>query len=220
LELHEYGHAVDSYAAGFTVSQSGEFRQIMNSEKSALFGDHQVPEYFDEPGEYFAEVFAMYYLGGEARSKLADRAPQTYDFISHFHNRRVTVGEVTGNTARMSWDEMEGAAKYEIYRNDKKIDETTKTSFKDEGLKTSTSYNYYIRPVDSSGEPLLTSYFRTTTTKAENDAPEVDTGELESVIAEAEAVSEADRIPSLQSALKNAKAVVEDDETTQQQADE
>src|SRR5699024_9159572 len=72
LEMHEYGHAVDSYAAGFTVSQSGEFRQIMNSEKSALFGDHQVPEYFDEPGEYFAEVFAMYYLGGEARSKLAD----------------------------------------------------------------------------------------------------------------------------------------------------
>lgn len=220
LELHEYGHAVDSYAAGFTVSESQEFRQIMESEKGALFGDHEVSEYFDEPGEYFAEVFAMYYLGGDARSKLANRAPETYDFISHFHNRLVTVGEVTGNTARLSWDEMDGAAKYEIYRNDKKIDETTKTSFHDEDLKTSTSYNYYIKPVNASGNPLLTSYFRTTTTQAEKDAPEVDASELESVVEEAEAVSEEDRTPALQSALKNAKTVIEDEGKTQQQADE
>lgn len=220
LELHEYGHAVDSYAAGFTVGESQEFRQIMNSEKGKLFGDHQVSEYFDEPGEYFAEVFAMYYMGGDARNKLANRAPETYDFISHFHNRLVTIGEVTGNTAKMSWDEMDGAVKYEIYRNDKKIDETTKTSFKDEDLETATSYNYYIKPVDASGNTLLTSYFRSTTTQAESDAPEVDTSELESVVEEAEAVSEADRTPGLQSALKNAKAVAADDEATQQQADE
>lgn len=220
LELHEYGHAVDSYAAGFTVSGSGEFRQIMNREKGALFGDHKVPEYFDEPGEYFAEVFAMYYLGGDARSKLQNRAPETYEFISHFHNRLVTVDEVTGNTAKISWDEMDGAAKYEIYRNDEKIDETTETSFTDEDLKTSTNYNYYIKPVDASGNPLLTSYFRTTTTQAENDAPEVDTAELESVIEAAEAVSEADRSPGLQSALENARSIVENDEADQQQADE
>ncbi|KKK35050.1 hypothetical protein WN59_05295 [Salinicoccus sediminis] len=220
LELHEYGHAVDSYAAGFTVSGSDEFRQIMNREKDALFGDHKVSEYFDEPGEYFAEVFAMYYLGGDARSKLQNRAPETYEFISHFHNRLVTVDEVTGNTAKVSWDEMDGAAKYEIYRNDEKIDETTKTSFTDEDLETSTNYNYYIKPVDSSGNPLLTSYFRTTTTQAEEDAPEVDTAELESVIESAEAVSEADRSPGLQSALENARNIIDNDEADQQQVDE
>ncbi|HIW12045.1 MAG TPA: hypothetical protein H9891_02675 [Candidatus Salinicoccus stercoripullorum] len=220
LELHEYGHAVDSYAAGFTVSGSDEFRQIMNREKGALFGDHKVPEYFDEPGEYFAEVFAMYYLGGDARSKLQNRAPETYEFISHLHNRLVTVDEVTGNTAKISWDEMDGAAKYEIYRNDEKIDETTGTSFTDEDLKTSTNYNYYIKPVDSSGDPLLTSYFRSTTTQAEDDAPEVDTGELGSVIEEAEAVSEEDRSPGLQSALENAKSTIENDDADQQQMDE
>ncbi|WP_017549746.1 anthrax toxin lethal factor-related metalloendopeptidase [Salinicoccus carnicancri] len=220
LELHEYGHAVDSYAAGFTVSGSDEFRQIMNSEKDALFGDHKVSEYFDEPGEYFAEVFAMYYMGGDAQSKLQNRAPETYEFISHFHNRLVTVDEVTGNTAKISWDEMDGAAKYEIYRNDEKIDETAETSFTDEELKTSTNYNYYIRPVDSSGNRLLTSYFRTTTTQSEEDAPEVDTAELESVIEDAEAVSEADRSPGLQSALENARSIVGSDEAGQQQADE
>lgn len=220
LELHEYGHAVDTYAAGFTVSGSGEFRGIMNREKGKLFGDHQVPEYFDEPGEYFAEVFAMYYLGGDARSKLANRAPETYEFISHFHNRLITIGEVTGNTVQFSWDAMEGASKYEVYRNDEKIGETTETSYRDKGLDTSTNYKYYIKPLDSSGDPLLTSYFRTTTTHNESDAPEVDTGKLETVIEKAESVEKSDRTPELQSALENAKAVVENSETTQAEADE
>ncbi|WP_411842762.1 anthrax toxin lethal factor-related metalloendopeptidase [Salinicoccus sp. HZC-1] len=220
LELHEYGHAVDSYSAGFTVSESEEFRQIMANEKNALFGDHAVPGYFDTPGEYFAEVFAMYYLGGEARNKLATRAPQTYDFISTFHNRLISIGEVTGNTAQFSWDALEGASTYEIYRNDEKIGETSSSSYEDTSLNTSTNYNYYVRALDASGNPLLTSYFRTLTTHTESDEPEVDTGELENLIAEVEAVNKEDRSPELQSALENANAVAADTDATQEQADE
>src|SRR5699024_8735840 len=54
----------------------------------------------------------------------------------------------------------------------------------------------------------------------EDDAPEVDTGELGSVIEEAEAVSEEDRSPGLQSALENAKSTIENDDADQQQMDE
>src|SRR5699024_12252429 len=67
LELHEYGHAVDSYAAGFTVSGSDEFRQIMNRVKGALLGDDKVPEYFDEAGGYCAKASTVYYHGGNTR---------------------------------------------------------------------------------------------------------------------------------------------------------
>lgn len=220
LELHEFGHAVDDYAAGFTVSDSAEFQELMASEKDALFSDHSVPSYFDQPSEYFAEAFAMYYLGGEQQQKLANRAPQTYNFISTFHNRLVTIDNVTGNTAEFSWDGLDSAESYEIYRNDELIDTTTETSYEDEDLDNSTSYDYYIRALDSSGNPILTSYFRSMTTQATDDAQEVEDGPLEEAISEAENLSEEERSQETGQALDNANEVLESDESSQEEVDE
>ncbi|MBY8910463.1 hypothetical protein K6L05_11750 [Salinicoccus roseus] len=220
LELHEYGHAVDSYAAGFTVSESQAFRDIMAQEKDNLFRDHQVPGYFNTPGEYFAETFAMYYLGGNASARLAERAPQTYQFMETFHNRLVTVQGVTGNTVEISWDALEGAAYYEIYRDDQLIDTTQAANYQDTGLDTSTTYKYHVRAMDQNDRPLLNSYFRTATTTNVSDAPEVDTSGLEQTVNEAEQVPVASRTPELQSALENANALLNDNQATQDQLDE
>ena len=220
LELHEYGHAVDSYAAGFTVSESQAFRDIMAQEKDNLFRDHQVPGYFNTPGEYFAETFAMYYLGGNAGARLAERAPQTYQFMETFHNRLVTVQGVTGNTVEISWDALEGAAYYEIYRDDQLIDTTQAANYQDRGLDTSTTYKYHVRAMDQNDRPLLNSYFRTATTTNVSDAPEVDASRLEQTVNEAEQVPAASRTPELQSALENATALLNDNQATQDQLDE
>ncbi|WP_372907827.1 anthrax toxin lethal factor-related metalloendopeptidase [Salinicoccus roseus] len=220
LELHEYGHAVDSYAAGFTVSESQAFRDIMAQEKDNLFRDHQVPGYFNTPGEYFAETFAMYYLGGNAGARLAERAPQTYQFMETFHNRLVTVQGVTGNTVELSWDALEGAAYYEIYRDDQLIDTTQAANYQDRGLDTSTTYKYHVRAMDQNDRPLLNSYFRTAATTNVSDAPEVDASRLEQTVNEAEQVPAASRTPELQSALENATALLNDNQATQDQLDE
>ncbi|WP_434121312.1 anthrax toxin lethal factor-related metalloendopeptidase [Salinicoccus roseus] len=220
LELHEYGHAVDSYAAGFTVSESQAFRDIMAQEKDNLFRDHQVPGYFNTPGEYFAETFAMYYLGGNAGARLAERAPQTYQFMETFHNRLVTVQGVTGNTVEFSWDALEGAAYYEIYRDDQLIDTTQSANYQDRGLDTSTTYKYHVRAMNQNDRPLLNSYFRTATTANVSDAPEVDASGLEQTVNEAEQVPVASRTPELQSALENANALLNDSQATQDQLDE
>ncbi|MCC4723020.1 hypothetical protein [Salinicoccus sp. RF5] len=220
LELHEYGHAVDSYAAGFTVSESQAFRDIMAQEKDNLFRDHQVPGYFNTPGEYFAETFAMYYLGGNASARLAERAPQTYQFMETFHNRLVTIQGATGNTVEFSWDPLQGAAYYEVYRDDQLIDTTQEAHYQDEGLDTSTTYNYHVRAMDQNDNPLLTSYFRTATTTNVSDAPEVDTSGLEQTVNEAEQIPMESRTPELQSALENANALLNDGQITQDQLDE
>lgn len=220
LELHEYGHAVDSYAAGFTVSGSQEFMNIMAQEKGSLFYDHEVPGYFDVPGEYFAETFAMYYLGGEANARLAERAPMTYQFMESFHNRLVTIQGTTGNTAEFSWDPLDGAAYYEVYRDDQLIDTTQDGYYQDSGLDVSTTYNYHVRAMDQNDNPLLTSYFRTATTTDINDAPVVETTELEQTIDQVEALPAESRTPDLQSALENANALVGDDTVDQDQIDE
>ncbi len=220
LELHEYGHAVDDFAAGTTLSESQEFLNIMSQEKNSLFHDHEVPSYFDAPGEYFAEAFGMYYLGGNANAKLANRAPQTYQFIHTLHNRLISIQGATGNTTQFAWDANSNAAYYEIYRNNQLIDTTTKSSYKDTGLETSTSYNYYIRAMGANDNPLYTSYYRTATTGNQADAPEVDRTGLEQMVAEAKKVPLEKRSPALQTALENAEELLQTENVEQSQLDE
>ncbi|GAA3733270.1 hypothetical protein GCM10022378_21910 [Salinicoccus jeotgali] len=220
LELHEYGHAVDDFAAGTTLSETQEFLNIMSQEKNSLFHDHEVPSYFDAPGEYFAEAFAMYYLGGNANAKLANRAPQTYQFMHTLHNRLISIQGATGNTTQFAWDANSNAAYYEVYRNNQLIDTTTKTSYKDTGLETSTSYNYYIRAMGANDNPLYASYYRTATTGNQADAPEVDRTGLEQMVAEAKKVPLEKRSPALQAALENAEELLQTENVKQAQLDE
>ncbi|MCD2138197.1 anthrax toxin lethal factor-related metalloendopeptidase [Salinicoccus halitifaciens] len=216
LELHEYAHAVDSYTAGFTFSDSSEFREIASAEKDALFGDHAVSEYFDVPSEYFAEAFAMYYLGGEEQSKLQSRAPQTYAYMETLNYRIVSFGEITGNTMTIEWDEYEGADSYNVYQNGEQVANVSEGEYKAEDLETSTNYEFYVEPLDSGGNALFTSFFRYATTSAEpdengaGDVSEVDDTKLEEAVAQAMDIPEAERTEELNEALVEANAVLEE----------
>lgn len=216
LELHEYAHAVDSYTAGFTFSDDSEFRQIMAEEKDALFGDHAVSEYFDVPSEYFAEAFAMYYLGGEEQSKLQSRAPQTYNYMETLNYKIVSFGEITGNTMTIHWDEYDGADSYNVYQNGEQVTNVSEGEYKAEDLETNTNYEFYIEPLDSNGNALFTSFFRYATTGAEpdenggEDAPEVEDTKLEEAIVQGLEIPEAERTDELNEALVYAESVLEE----------
>lgn len=213
LELHEYAHAVDSYTAGFTFSSTSEFSSLMASEKNALFGDHQVSQYFDVPSEYFAEVFAMYYLGGEERNKLQSRAPQTYEYIETLHNRIVSFGEITGNTMTIHWDEHEDAESYNVYQNGELVDNVSEAEYKAKKLETNTNYEFYVEPLNANDDALFTSFFRHATTSAESDdsaeeAPDVDDSKLEEAISQAEEIPEAERSDDLVDKLEEAQKML------------
>src|SRR5690625_2025088 len=215
LELHEYAHAVDSYTAGFTFSSTSEFNEIMAAEKNALFGDHQVSEYFDVPSEYFAEVFAMYYLDGKERDKLQSRAPRTYEYIDTLHNRIVTFGEITGNTMTIHWDAHENAESYNVYQDGELVDNVSETEYEATDLETNTNYEFYVEPLNDDGDALFTSFFRHASTSAEPDdsaeekeAPDVDDSKLEEAISQAEEVPEAERSDDLANALSEAQEML------------
>ncbi|SDK60958.1 anthrax toxin lethal factor-related metalloendopeptidase [Lacicoccus qingdaonensis] len=215
LELHEYAHAVDSYTAGFTFSSTSEFNELMAAEKDALFGDHEVPQYFDVPSEYFAEVFAMYYLGGEERDKLQSRAPQTYDYIDTLHNRIVSFGEITGNTMTIHWDAHDNAESYNIYQNGELVDNVSESEYEATDLETNTNYEFYVEPLNADGDALFTSFFRYAATSAEPDdseeeeeAPDIDVSKLEEAISQAEEIPEAERSDELNGALDDAQELL------------
>lgn len=78
LELHELAHSIDRHVYNL-IRDDAEFLEIWKKESKMLFPGQ---EYFlNYPEEYFAETFAMYYLGGEYHQLLRDVAPQTYWFI-------------------------------------------------------------------------------------------------------------------------------------------
>lgn len=221
LELHEFGHAVDSYVAGFTISESAEFRDIMSREKNTLFSDHEVPEYFDVPSEYFAEVFGMYNLGGAKRDELQSRAPETYRFISTLHNRLISFSEVTGNTMTVTWDDVDGAASYNIYQDGEKtaeVDSGTE-SYTAEDLDVSTTYEFYVEPVDASGNSILTSYFRYATTSAEEDPDQIDREALQSTFEEAKTLDETFEDTDLKTLIEEAEALLEQSSSDLTQAE-
>ena len=78
LELHELAHSIDRYVFN-GVRNNRKFQAIWNKEKAILFPGQ---DYFLAfPEEYFAETFAMYFLGGDSRNLLKNKAPETYHFI-------------------------------------------------------------------------------------------------------------------------------------------
>lgn len=78
LELHELAHSIDRYVFD-GMRNNQRFLKIWKKEKEKIFPDQ---DYFlTFPEEYFAETFAMYFLGGDSRKLLKMKAPQTYHFI-------------------------------------------------------------------------------------------------------------------------------------------
>lgn len=78
LELHEIAHAIDQFVLN-DISFGAEFMAIHAAEQPYFLPD----VYFEYPEEYFAEVFAYYYLNEEMRSVLKEQAPETFAFIAN-----------------------------------------------------------------------------------------------------------------------------------------
>ncbi|MFE8702126.1 toxin [Cytobacillus sp. FJAT-54145] len=80
LELHELAHSVERHVYK-ELRHNGNFLNVWNAEKYSLFPDR---DYFlTFPEEYFAETFAMFYVGLESRLLLKEKAPLTYEFINN-----------------------------------------------------------------------------------------------------------------------------------------
>lgn len=82
LELHELAHSIDKYIYS-EIRNDKSFLDIWKKEKDLLFPNQ--PYFLTFPEEYFAEVFAMYYLGGESKVELKLKAPNTYKLMSNLN---------------------------------------------------------------------------------------------------------------------------------------
>lgn len=78
LELHELAHSLDRYVYD-EIRLNPLFLEIWDEEKSKLFPGQSY--FLTFPEEYFAETFAMYYLGGESKQLLNQKAPKTFAFF-------------------------------------------------------------------------------------------------------------------------------------------
>ncbi|WP_400241847.1 toxin [Niallia sp. JL1B1071] len=79
LEYHELAHSID-YKVLNDASTTEAYRLVWNEEKGTLFPNrHYFLQYAEE---YFAETFAMFYIGGKEKEKLLQLAPKTYRYIA------------------------------------------------------------------------------------------------------------------------------------------
>ena len=89
--MHEIGHYVDQKSG--KVSDSTEFKNIFNSEKSKYKGFYS--DWNLDSGnyartstsDYFAECFRDYYFSANSRSKLKANCPKSYSFIQKTINK-------------------------------------------------------------------------------------------------------------------------------------
>jgi hypothetical protein len=84
LELHELAHSIDKHVF-HSLRDDSEFKNIWKEEASLLFPGQLY--FIDNPEEYFAEVFAMYYLGSSPRLQLYSHAPKTYHYLKQLETR-------------------------------------------------------------------------------------------------------------------------------------
>jgi Pro-Pro endopeptidase len=78
LELHELAHSLDRHVYG-GIRHEERFLEIWKHESRLLFPGRAY--FLDYPEEYFAESFAMFYIGGLPAKLLQEAAPQTYKYI-------------------------------------------------------------------------------------------------------------------------------------------
>lgn len=78
LELHELAHSLDRHVYG-GIREEDQFLKIWRHESRLLFPGRAY--FLDYPEEYFAESFAMFYIGGMPARLLQQAAPQTYQYI-------------------------------------------------------------------------------------------------------------------------------------------
>src|SRR5690625_218876 len=151
LTLHEIGHAM-SYGDLFTdYFSTDEFINAHRDEKPVLFPDD---DYFDIKSEYFAEIFAYYFMSDELRKELREKAPKSFGYIERFIKYPFYISENTIDEVVLTWTEVEDAVSYDVVRDGVVIDNVTDTTYKDN------NYNNYILtyeviPVDQNGNQVF-----------------------------------------------------------------
>jgi Pro-Pro endopeptidase len=80
LELHELAHSLDRHVYD-GIREEAQFLEIWRKESRILFPGRAY--FLDYPEEYFAESFAMFYIGGVPSRLLKEAAPQTYQYIEN-----------------------------------------------------------------------------------------------------------------------------------------
>ena len=71
----------------------------------------------------------------------------------------------------LSWNAVDGATSYNVYRDYEYVTNISATSFTDEGLNPSTEYVYTVKAVNSAGESAASNEARATTQQAVPSAP-------------------------------------------------
>lgn len=174
LDYHEFGHAIDGAILGYTINGLEEFKAIHQEEKPKMWDETAHNSYyFDYPEEYFAEALAFYYLGGETKEELKEKAPKTYAFIEGLATRFFSFDENTSMGITLSWDPVENAEVYEIYRDGEKIGETDEVSYTDKTFTSTTAHDYFIQALNSNGQVINESFSRSITS-LENEVVEED----------------------------------------------
>ncbi|WP_102346462.1 anthrax toxin lethal factor-related metalloendopeptidase [Bacillus sp. Marseille-P3661] len=85
LELHEIGHSVERKVFD-KLRNDSVFIGIWKDEVFKLFPKR---EYFQNyPEEYFAEVFAMYYLNEKTNANLKQTAPKTHEYLKKLEEKK------------------------------------------------------------------------------------------------------------------------------------
>ena len=151
LELHELAHALDTFLAEISISDSPEFIALHEAEKEELFPEDA---YFDYRSEYFAEVIAYYFLGEASRNELKDKAPDTFEFIDTLNSRILEIENRTDTTADLSWDPVPEATEYQIYRFEELIATVNSTSYVDTGITRLNSYVYHVKALNTDGDVI------------------------------------------------------------------
>src|SRR5699024_2205304 len=81
ITLHEIGHAL-SFGDLFTdYFSTDEFIAAHRDEQPVLFPDN---DYFDIKAEYFAEIFAYYFINDERKNELREKAPRSFEYMERF----------------------------------------------------------------------------------------------------------------------------------------
>ncbi|NTU28271.1 fibronectin type III domain-containing protein [Bacillus tequilensis] len=72
-------------------------------------------------------------------SKLLPNVPQNLSFTA------------TTDSVTVTWDAVDGATSYDVYRSGNKIDNTTETTYVSSGLKADTQYTFAVAAVNEVG---------------------------------------------------------------------
>lgn len=216
LELHEFGHIVDSFLVdGTTISQKDEFKQIHAEEHEAMFPNQP---YFNYVEEYFAEAFAYYYLNDNTKVVLEARAPKTAAFIKSIHNKVSTITDIMSDGFTLYWDDFD-ADHYNVIVNDEVVKTTTNLSAVIEGLDPSTMYEVKVESVDKNDEVITTTYSETIYTAVQQD---VDTNSLRTLLIEVGKIGDDNMTKELKASKEEASRLLDstsDEDITQSDVD-